>query len=70
MKAVDNYKVAYQKDIFIVVKDRCGELDLSLEASICAQLLLGGLEASMAELGGRVNELKLDLLEGIARCLG
>merc|ERR1711937_108491 len=37
-----------------------------LEAAEGALLLLGGLEATVAELGGSVDELELDLLQGLA----
>lgn len=43
---------------------------LSLGAAEDAHLLLSSLEATVAELGGSVNELELDLLEGAARGLG
>jgi len=44
--------------------------DLSLDATEGLGLLLAGLEATVAELGGSIDELELDLLEGSAAGLG
>lgn len=46
------------------------ELSLSLETAVSTSLLFGGLEAAVAELGGSVDELELDLLQGVAAGLG
>ena len=43
---------------------------LSLEAAVGAQLLVRGLEAAVAELGRRVDELELDLLQCVTAGLG
>ena len=41
-------------------------MPLGLDAAEHLELLLGGLEPTVAELGGRVDELELDLLQRTA----
>jgi len=51
---------------FLLLASNAGLLEGSLEL----ELLLGGLEATVSELGGGVDELELDLLGGVAVGLG
>mmetsp|Transcript_11509 Transcript_11509/g.20409 ORF Transcript_11509/g.20409 Transcript_11509/m.20409 type:complete len:340 (-) Transcript_11509:325-1344(-) len=64
--AKPTWQLAHCREILHVLLQAC----LRLDATVGTSLLLAGLEATVTELGGGIDELELDLLQGIAAGLG